>query len=149
MKAMIKCLVLGVCFGLAGMLAAADSGWLTDFAAAQKLAKKKNLPILADFAGSDWCGWCVRLDKEVFSTKTFKDYAAKNLVLFLADFPNSKPQSKAVKAQNARLLKKYQVRGFPTVLLLNADGKVLATTGYREGGPKKYIQHLKQLLLKK
>ncbi|MFC1498771.1 thioredoxin family protein, partial [Verrucomicrobiota bacterium] len=66
------------------------SGWLTDFEQARKLAKEKKLPILADFAGSDWCGWCIKLDKEVFTKEEFKKYAKDNLVLFLADFPNKK-----------------------------------------------------------
>lgn len=126
---------------------AGNSGeWLTDFAAAQKLAAEKKLPILVDFSGSDWCGWCIRLDREVFSEKAFKDFAKDNLVLFLADFPRSKPQSDALKKQNEMLSNKYGIQGFPTVLLLDANGRVLHQTGYRPGGAVKYIQHLKDLL---
>lgn len=121
-------------------------GWLTDFEAAKKLAAEKNVPILADFSGSDWCGWCIKLDNEVFSKDAFKEYAKENVVLFLADFPNRKPQSKEVKEQNDALAKKYGIRGFPTVLLLDAEGNVLEQTGYQAGGAKAYVEHLKELL---
>ena len=132
---------------LAGCVASeADSSWLTDYRAAQELAAKKDLPILADFSGSDWCGWCMKLDKEVFSKKEFGEYAKENLVLFLADFPARKKQSAAEKKQNDALGKKYGIRGFPTVLLLDAKGKVLARTGYQKGGAAAYVKHIRSLL---
>jgi protein disulfide-isomerase len=121
-------------------------GWLTDFEAAKKIAAEKGVPILADFSGSDWCGWCIKLDKEVFSQDEFKAYAKDNLVLFLADFPRSTPQTKDISEQNSALAEKYGVRGFPTVLILNAGGEVLERTGYQRGGAEKYIEHLKELL---
>jgi thioredoxin-related protein len=121
-------------------------GWLTDFNEAKKQAVAKNLPILVDFSGSDWCGWCIKLDNEVFSQDAFKAYAEENLILFLADFPNSTPQPEEVKAQNKALAEKYGVRGFPTVLLLDAEGNVLERTGYQRGGPEKYVEHIKELL---
>jgi len=120
--------------------------WLTDFEAAKKAAAEKKVPILADFAGSDWCGWCIKLDGEVFTRKEFKEYANDNLVLFLADFPQRKEQPEQVKRQNKGLADKYGIRGFPTVLLLDAKGKVLARTGYVRGGPEKYVAHIKELL---
>ncbi|NQU39637.1 MAG: thioredoxin family protein [Lentisphaerae bacterium] len=121
-------------------------GWLTDFEAAKKLAGARNLPILADFSGSDWCGWCIKLDKEVFSKPVFQAYADANVVLFLADFPSRKAIPAAVQAQNEKLAENYGVRGFPTVLLLDAAGKVLGRTGYQKGGPEAYVKHVKQLL---
>ena len=126
--------------------AKAGEGWPTDFEKAKAEAAARNVPILADFSGSDWCGWCVRLDNEVFSKAEFKAYAKKNVVLFLADFPNSKPQSAEIKAQNETLSKRYRIRGFPTVLLLNADGSVINETGYQAGGAVAYVEHLKSLL---
>lgn len=122
--------------------AAADEAWLTDFEQAKKQAAEKKLPILADFAGSDWCGWCIKLDDEVFSQQAFKDYAKNNLVLFLADFPKNKELTKEVKAQNEKLYKDYSIRGFPTVLLLRADGGVIARTGYKPMGAAKYVEML-------
>lgn len=138
---------------LAGLAAAAlaaaawgGEGWQTDFEAAKKQAAETRRPILADFSGSDWCGWCIKLDREVFATEAFRAYARDNLVLFLADFPRQKEQAPRVKAQNETLQRTYAIRGFPTVLLLDAEGKLLARTGYRPGGPEAYIAHLKTLL---
>lgn len=131
---------------LMGTAVAGDETWLTDFAQAQKTAAEKKLPILVDFSGSDWCGWCIKLDKEVFSQDDFKNYAKDNVVLFLADFPRKTKQADKLKKQNEELAAKYQVEGFPTVLLLDATGKVLARTGYQPGGAAAYVQHLKQLL---
>ncbi|MDO9541575.1 MAG: thioredoxin family protein [Kiritimatiellia bacterium] len=120
--------------------------WLTDFEAAKKTAAEKKLPILADFSGSDWCGWCIKLDKEVFSQKEFKEFAKDNLILFLADFPRKKQQSDKIKKQNDGLSKKYAIEGFPTVLLMDAEGKVFARTGYERGGAAAYVAHLKKIL---
>ena len=141
LTALFAVLLLGVV-----SCAVAGDGWLTDFEAAKKLATEKNLPILADFSGSDWCGWCIKLDKEVFSQDEFKAYAEGNVVLFLADFPSQKPQSEEVKKQNEALKNKYGISGFPTVLLLDAEGNVLERTGYQPGGAEKYVEHIKGLL---
>lgn len=127
----------------------ATLNWTADFQAAQAQATEKGLTILANFSGSDWCGWCIRLDEEVFAHQAFKDYADDNIVLFLADFPNKTKLPEDVAQQNERLAKQYGVRGFPTILLLNADGQVLGRTGYQRGGPEAYVEHLKKLLEEK
>jgi thioredoxin-related protein len=89
----------------------ASEGWETDFEKAKATAKAENKHILIDFSGSDWCGWCIKLDKEVFSQPAFKDYAKENLVLVLADFPRDKSnQSDALQKQNDKLSKEYGVR---------------------------------------
>ena len=124
----------------------ANGGWSTDFEAAKKASVEKKLPILADFSGSDWCGWCIKLDSEVFAKKEFKEFAKDNLVLFLADFPRKKQQDEKIKKQNAELSKKYAIEGFPTVLLMDAEGKVFARTGYERGGATAYVEHLKKLI---
>ena len=121
-------------------------GWTTDFEEAKRMAAEKGVPILADFAGSDWCGWCIRLDREVFTQKVFKEYAGTNLVLFLADFPAKKRQPENVAKQNRKLQEKYGIQGFPTVILLDKSGKVIARTGYRRGGADAYIEHIKKLI---
>ena len=147
MKRQSTGLVVVGAFLLAAVVAtAAQDGWLTDFEAAKKLAAEKGIPILADFSGSDWCGWCIKLDREVFSQKAFKDFAKGGVVLFLADFPQSKKQSADVARQNGELAKRYGVRGYPTVLLLDEAGKVLSRTGYRKGGAEAYVVHLKSLI---
>ena len=120
--------------------------WETDFKAAQAEAKASGKPMLLDFTGSDWCGWCIRLDKEVFTQPEFAAFASKALVLVELDFPRGKSQPEAIKKQNEALAKEYGVRGFPTIILLSPDGKLLAETGYQKGGAAEYVAHLKELL---
>jgi protein disulfide-isomerase len=127
---------------------AADNGWLTNLDDALKIAEKDNKVILMDFSGSDWCGWCIKLDKEVFSQAAFKDYAKDNLVLVLVDFPRKKELPAAEKAANDKLAGKYGIEGFPTVILVDGKGKLIAKTGYRNGGAAAYVDHIKQLLAK-
>jgi thioredoxin-related protein len=125
---------------------AAEDGWFTDFETAKKKAAELKKPLLVDFSGSDWCGWCIKLDKEVFDKEEFKSYAKDNLILVLADFPSGKEQTDELKKHNRELMAKYKVQGFPTVLLLDSEGKELARTGYKKGGAKEYVEHLKELL---
>ncbi|MDP8232794.1 MAG: thioredoxin family protein [Candidatus Zophobacter franzmannii] len=122
--------------------------WSEDFPASEKIATEKNLPILIDFSGSDWCGWCIKLDDEVFNTVEFKEYADKNLVLLKADFPKKLPQTDELVKQNRDLMDKYGVRGFPTIILISSDGTLIGQTGYQPGGPVKYIEHLNSFLTK-
>ncbi|MDX9868398.1 MAG: thioredoxin family protein [Kiritimatiellia bacterium] len=121
-------------------------GWLENFEQAKQEAATHKQPIFAFFTGSDWCGWCVRLRKEVLDQKDFLAFAEKNLILFEADFPRGKRQSDAVKKQNGELAGQYGIRGYPTVVLLDAQGKALGRTGYQEGGAEAYVRHLKELL---
>jgi thioredoxin-related protein len=109
--------------------AAAPAGWTEDYAKAVEKAKTDKKLVLLDFTGSDWCGWCIKLDKEVFSKSDFKNYAKENLVLVELDFPNAKPQTKKVKDQNKELAKKFGVQGYPTIVVLDADGKEVARWG--------------------
>lgn len=133
-------------FLVAALSSFAAEGWLDDFAAAKKQAAEKGVPILVNFSGSDWCGWCIRLEREVFGEAEFKKYAEENLVLFIADFPRRKELPEVTAKQNRDLAEKSGVRGFPTILLLDAEGKELARTGYQPGGPDAYVTHLKELL---
>ena len=133
---------------------AADKGatkelnWLTNLEVAQQIADEKDLPIFVNFTGSDWCGWCIKLVDEVFSKQEFIDYAKGNLVMVKLDFPKNIQQSNETKIYNSKLATKYEIQGYPTILLLNSEGEVLAQTGYQYGGVKKYIDHLKSLLVK-
>ncbi len=119
---------------------------MTDFEVAKSQAKINNKPILLIFSGSDWCGWCVKLDQEVFSTPEFKEWAAENVISVIADFPARKELPAELKMQNEKLRDTYGVTGFPTVLLLKDDGSVIARTGYQRGGAANYIRHLKMFM---
>ncbi len=121
-------------------------GFIEDFEAAKKEAAAFKQPIFAFFTGSDWCGWCMKLRSEALDTKEFEKFAADNLILFEADFPRGKKQSSSLKKQNEALAAKYGVRGYPSVFLLDADGKVLGKTGYQQGGAEAYVKHLQELL---
>jgi thioredoxin-related protein len=120
--------------------------WEADFAQAQARAAKEGKFLLVDFSGSDWCGWCIKLDKEVFSKAEFQAYAKDKLVLALVDFPRKTPLPEKAAAANKALASKYKVEGFPTVILMLPDGTEVARTGYQEGGPVAYVAHLKELL---
>jgi protein disulfide-isomerase len=122
--------------------------WLTDFEQAKSVAQSHNVPILIDFTGSDWCIWCKKLESEVFEQKAFNDYAKKNLVLLRVDFPRNKSQSEAEKKKNYALAQKFNVEGFPSIVLTDSTGKEINRLGYEPDGPEKYIVHLKDLLSK-
>ena len=144
----IKNIVFAVAIVAGSALSASAEGWITDFEAAKKQAAEKKVPIIANFSGSDWCGWCIKLDKEVFEKAEFLDYAKENLVLLNLDFPARKKQDKAIADQNKALAAKYGIQGYPTILLLDATGNVVAKTGYRGGGPAAYVEHIKELTAK-
>jgi len=84
------------------------AGWVTDYQQAQDEAKANNKLVLLDFTGSDWCGWCILLDREVFSKPQFKEYASKNLVLVEVDFPKMKRMPESTRMQNVRLAQRYE-----------------------------------------
>ncbi|WP_367870317.1 thioredoxin family protein [Luteolibacter sp. Populi] len=141
---------LAVLVATAAVSLAAPEGWTTDWEAAKAKAKAENKPILINLTGSDWCGWCIKLHKEVFDQKAFKDYAASSLILMEADFPQKTKLSEDLAKQNAALKKEYLNEGYPTVLLLDADGKKLSEDiGYQKGGPEAYVAKIKELLAKK
>ncbi len=127
---------------LLGPLAAQEgAAWLTDFEAAKAAAKKDGKVILADFTGSDWCSWCIKLHDEVFSKPEFQEWAAKKVVLLELDFPKQKQLPDALKQQNQRLKKEFGVKGYPTILFLDAEGKQLGQYGYDAGGPANWIKN--------
>jgi len=141
--------VLGAALVLAAAsLPAADLAWQTDLPKAQAAAKAQNKLVLLDFTGSDWCGWCIKLKKEVFSTPEFAAYAAKNLVLVEVDFPRKKTLPAEQKKANDALAAQYKIEGFPTIIVLGPDGKKVGELGYQPGGPKAFIAELEKLKAK-
>jgi thioredoxin-related protein len=118
--------------------------WTTDYASALAGARGTDRKILLFFTGSDWCGWCKRLDAEVLSTSDFRAYARQNLVLVKLDFPQGIPQSAQLKRQNRELGDKYGIDGYPTVIVLNSSGGNIGKLGYMAGGPAPFIARIKQ-----
>jgi thioredoxin-related protein len=135
--------------GLAACLTAGESLWTDDFEAAKAQAEKDGKDLLLDFTGSDWCGWCVKLRKEVFDQEEFKKEAPKHFVLVELDFPRKKELAAKVKEQNRKLAEHFGVQGYPTIFLTDAKGRTYARTGYQEGGAQKYLEHLAELRGKK
>jgi protein disulfide-isomerase len=135
-----------LCFFLLSGAALAEAEWQTDWAKAEKMAKAQNKPILIDFTGSDWCGWCIKLHDEVFSTSAFEKWATENVVLLEIDFPRQSEMSPEQKAANEALAKKYGVQGFPTIIFANAKGEELGRYGYDKGGPDAWTAKATQLM---
>ena len=145
---MKKIMILSLVF-LCGMVLRSGAEekltWLTDLSTAQAKAKAEHKLVVMDFTGSDWCYWCKKLNSEIFSSSDFAAYAAKNLVLVEVDFPQAKAQSDALKKANQALQTKFKVEGYPTIIVLNGEGKKVGELGYMEGGPKPFIAQLAKL----
>ena len=141
----MKKTLMAVMVMVAALSVATAAEWQTDLPKAQAQAKKENKLVLLDFTGSDWCGWCIKLKQEVFDTQEFKDYADKNLVLVEVDFPRKKEQSAELKKANQALQAKYKIRGYPTIIVLDGDGKQVGELGYMKGGPKPFLAEVAKL----
>ena len=150
LKPIVRTCAAFVALYCSGIAVAGSEGWSSDFEAAKKQAAESKKDLLIDFTGSDWCGWCIKLNKEVFSQDAFKAGVKDKFVLVELDYPKDKSKlSAATLKQNEELAKKYPVGGYPTILLTDAEGKPFAATGYEAGGPEAYVKHLDELRAKK
>jgi len=139
------------------MQAQEELTWHTDMSKATDISIKENKPMFLFFTGSDWCGWCIRLQKEVFKTPEFIKWAKESVVLVELDFPRKNNQTEEVKLQNAQLQQQLQVRGYPTVWFVSAtktaEAKInlnaLGSTGYVAGGPQAWLSGANQIIQKK
>lgn len=122
------------------------SEWLTDLSKAKVQARAENKAVLVNFTGSDWCGWCMKLRRDVLLKPAFRDYAGSNLVLLEIDFPRRKPVAPEVLKVNQQLAQHYGVQGFPTLLLLNSDGSRIGNVNYANGGPRTFLAEVEKLL---
>ena len=131
-------------------------GWIADFPEAFEQSVNTGKPILANFTGSDWCGWCIRLKREVFNFPEFKKWTDDNVVLVELDFPRRKKLPENIMRQNRELANVFAVRGYPTVWIVKPEiienSKVnflkMGTLGYVAGGPKNWIAKANNFLPK-
>lgn len=147
-------LILVMIFG-SFLVNAQENGltWHTNIDKAMAISNKEKKPLMLFFTGSDWCGWCIRLQKEVFYKKEFVKWAQENVVLVELDFPRNKQLEPALQQQNYSLQNAFRVQGYPTVWFVNSDTKdgktnftQLGTTGYVAGGPEAWISGANQIL---
>ncbi|MCP2026806.1 protein disulfide-isomerase [Flavobacterium sp. HSC-32F16] len=140
--------ILLIAFFVVGAFAgqAQELKWYTDVKEAITISNKEQKPMLMFFTGSDWCGWCIRLQNEVLKTAEFKKWASDNVVLVELDYPRGVPQTPELKSQNSELQQAFGIQGFPTVFFTSAqnkDGKInftgLGKTGYVAGGPSAWL----------
>lgn len=135
---------------------ASQEGWLVNIQEANVMAAKTGKPIMVNFTGSDWCGWCKKLKREVFVTDEFKTWADKNVILVEADFPRSFQIPQDIRSQNASLQQALGVRGYPTICIItltNTDqGQIninqLGRMGYVAGGPDAWIKEANAIVKK-
>lgn len=141
----MKKVVLVLTMVLVSISTAFGQEWQTDFAKAKEIATAEEKTLILVFQGSDWCAPCIKLDRAVWSTETFKAYAAEHYVMIQADFPRKKKNAlsdKQTKA-NAELAETYNKKGvFPLVVVLDSKGKVLGETSYKKTTPETYIDEL-------
>ncbi len=138
-------------------VSAQELEWHTNMDEAVKLSEKSKKPLLLFFTGSDWCGWCIRLQKEVLKTPEFAEWAKKNVILVELDFPRKSAMSLELKKQNAEVAKAFGITGYPTVWITNAtknaEGKfsfqAIGKTGYVAGGPSKWLESADKILAAK
>jgi len=139
-------IIVSTLFACSSFTFAGGEGWMHDFEAAKKKAAAENKDLFIDFTGSDWCGWCIKLNEEVFQHEPFKKGVADSFILVELDYPRDKSKlSKKTIAQNEKLREEYQIQGYPTILLTDAEGRPYAKTGYQKGGPESYVKHLEEL----
>ena len=145
MKKTILGTIAAVCAATALAATSTPQGFTDNLDEALKSAKANKRYVVAVFSGSDWCGWCKKLEQEILSTETFRKGAVGRYELVYIDNPRNKDLlSEHGKENNRNLTSKYDIRGFPTVLVLDADGQKVAEMGYDAGGPEKYLEKLEE-----
>ncbi|MEO9894664.1 thioredoxin family protein [Aurantibacter sp.] len=123
--------------------------WKDTYTSALSSAKVENKPIVLVFSGSDWCAPCIKLDKDIWQSDIFDNYAQENYILYRADFPRKKSNklAKDLEKQNKKLADLYNPNGhFPLVVVLNKDEKILGKTGYKKLAPNEYVSHLNSFI---
>jgi protein disulfide-isomerase len=122
------------------------SGWLEDYDRAVQQAKDSRRPVLINFTGSDWCGYCMALHEEVFDTGVFATWAKHHVVLLECDFPRTRRLEAAQVRQNNELAMRFDIHQVPTIVVISAQGEELARSGYDSGGAQAWINDIQDQL---
>ncbi|MFT4545729.1 MAG: thioredoxin-related protein [Bacteroidia bacterium] len=153
MKSLTLVIAMLVSINLFAQDGKTESDWNTNLVEAvdKSIAEKK--PLLMFFTGSDWCGWCKRLQAEAFFKPEFAKWANENVVLMELDFPRRTAQDEAIKTQNMNMQRMFGVRGYPTVWFVNPSKKggeinfgKIGSTGYVKGGAEAWISAAEKIL---
>lgn len=149
----INTILYSYCFAILTLInlaapleAASEINWYTNFEEAVSRAEQENKPLLLFFTGSEWCGWCKKLEKEALNTADFAKETAHRFIFVKLDFPLYTSNSSELTNQNKALQKRYNIHGFPTIVLLDCKQKEIGQTGYRPGGAKKFAAHLLRMV---
>lgn len=116
--------------------------WISSYEEAVNQSKATSKPMILFFTGSDWCGWCHKLERESLETPDFARAAGDKFIFVKLDFPMNSQLPSNITAQNKQLQKKYDVRGFPSIVILDSQERQIGVTGYRPGGGQQYAEHL-------
>lgn len=149
----MKKYIIGLLFMVFSFSVSAQEVWHTDLDKASEISKKTKKPLLLFFTGSDWCGWCIKLQKEVLHTPEFETWAKENVVLLELDFPRRTKLDPKLAQQNSELQQAFKVRGYPTVWIVDLvpgankiNLSALGSTGYVAGGPTAWLNNANQIL---
>ena len=153
MKSLMLTLLLSVSTLITWSQTATTLSWYTDVSLASQAAAAENKPMLLFFTGSDWCGWCHRLQREVFNTPAFTTWASSDVILVELDFPRNKVLPQNIMEQNQMLQQQFGVQGYPTVWFVNVTKEAdklnlapLSSSGYLQGGPEVWITNAKAII---
>jgi protein disulfide-isomerase len=142
----LVCLLLGQILEAASSSQTSSIAWITDYEQAVKLGKQTSKPLFLFFTGSDWCGWCNKLEKEVLEAQDFVQAISDKLIFVKLDYPMRVQLDPETTNQNERLQEKFSVKSFPTIVILNFDQQPIGMAGYRTGGGKQYAQHVLKMV---
>lgn len=149
----MKKVVLFIFLSISCLASSQELTWHTDVNEAVALSSKHNKPMLLFFTGSDWCGWCIKLQNEVFKKKEFIDWAKSNVILVELDYPRRTAIDPKIKAQNAQMQQIFQVQGYPTIWFVKPEKKdagvnllQIGRTGYVAGGATSWLINANTIL---
>jgi len=115
--------------------------WQTDYSQALNQAKTQSKPIFLFFTGKGWCSYCTKLENEVLKTADFQNAVGNQFVFVEIDYQHGR-----VSPMTKKLIDRYKIKGFPTVVIINSQEKVLGEVGYKPGGGKKYAEMVSQMI---